>query len=226
MTVAAIVACPDVDAVRDTEIHQREPFLGGVEHGSTRGEKLREHRVLDRPSRNQQLRTPGEHRCSSGQNHRRQQRFYCGLQIAQPPIVALLTRHLYCQTQLLSLPRSCAARASIKAVSHDTMILANELAKPSGIYVLVRDLVYLPAKSADPLGHEVDLGYGRQTADAQGPRDSGPEAGRLPARLEKGRQARKVTPPPPEEVASKTALARRRGGYSARRTRSGSPADA
>src|SRR6266508_6088905 len=74
------------------------------------------------------------------------------------------------------------------------------------------------------LSHGVYSAYEEKTAHAERRGDSGAEAQRLSPRPEESHRARKITPQtPPEEVGSKTKPARRRGGYSATRTRSGSP---
>src|SRR5229473_1023637 len=70
------------------------------------------------------------------------------------------------------------------------------------------------------MGHEVCSAYGKEAANAEGPRNPDLQAQRLSPRPEESRRAgtKEVTPPPPEEVASKTKPARQRGGYSATRT--------
>lgn len=81
------------------------------------------------------------------------------------------------------------------------------------------------------IGHDVYSDYERQQAqradreDAEGPRDSYPEAGRILS------EPQEDAPPtlnsrPTEEVAPRTKSGRRRGGYSAKHTHLGSPEDA
>ncbi len=95
------------------------------------------------------------------------------------------------------------------------------------LYVLLCPVEF-EANAVQGMRHEVDSAYGEETEDTKGPRDPDSEARRLPPGPEESRRAgtEEVTPPPPAEVASRTTLGRRRGGYSARRTRSGNPEDA
>lgn len=66
----------------------------------------------------------------------------------------------------------------------------------------------------------------RNSKNTQGSRDSSTYQGRGAARPREGGEAQAVTDSQPEEVATQTGLSRRRGGYSAKRIRSGIPEDA
>lgn len=90
------------------------------------------------------------------------------------------------------------------------------------VYTAERALEFWHGVSSDHERRE-----GTDAADASGRGHPDPEAGGLPEEpAEDGEEAARLNSQPPEGVASQTETARRPGGNSATRTRSGSPEDA
>jgi hypothetical protein len=96
------------------------------------------------------------------------------------------------------------------------------------------EMLLCPAKLQswpDEMTHVLHSTHGKrgqsgQAEDVQGPRDTHTQSARLHGELEEGGETQGITASPPEEVKSRTAPARRLGGYTAKRTRSGSLEDA